>query len=310
VDQAELWERKCAAYRGVAIVYANKHDGPTDVVVRSVTAPTLQDDTANHLAECSVMISSGRLAVSGWESSVVVGELAVPEGPLRVRIGWHGLTEGADFEDWDQERFELTVFPGPLAPVEVLRWWPAWIPPPAESTTAEGLRRFTGPQAAKARASMEPMKRSFWPPYPTTADVRVTSLWRDPADGSNWAHGTGSGGDVLVELSHAEFERLVEEGFPQVRTYARDAEGRVWTADQMPLERAPALLYVKPENWAYLRQLLPADDMQLVELPDGWSRITRRAFDGSGSLEHVETIENDGADGFYQRWPDGAELPP
>jgi hypothetical protein len=50
--------------------------------------------------------------------------------------------------------------------------------------------------------------------------------------------------------------------------------------------------------------------MQLIDLPAGWSRITRRPFERSGPAVLVADIEGDGTDAFYQRWPDGAEIVP
>ena len=45
--------------------------------------------------------------------------------------------------------------------------------------------------------------------------------------------------------------------FPQVRTYARDTDGRLWTSDQMPIARAPALLYVPPDRFALIVATVP-----------------------------------------------------
>jgi len=308
VMQAEVWERKCATNGGVAMVYANKHDGPTDVAVRSSAGAPDLDDGADHVAECSVTISSGRLAVSGWESTNVAGEIAVPLGPLRIRIGWYGLVPDAGYDDWAHERFEVVVFPGPIQPVEVLRWWPPWMPPPDESTTPGGLRRYAGAEAARARASLEPLNRSF-DPSPRHEGIAVTSLWRDPADGSHWAHGTGQGSQVLVELSDEAFTSLEAESYAPVTTHARDRDGRIWQSYMKPIERASVLLHIQSDRWEALQAFLPLDQIHLVELPDGWTRITRRELDGSGGLELVDAVAGDGADGFYQRWRDGTEIP-
>ena len=180
VGWAELEERRCRSSGSGAIVYALKHDGPTEIVVRSVASAPDVDTAADHVAECSLQVPSNRLAVSGWETTVIGGVLAVPAEPVRARIAWFGLTTG----DKSAERFSVTIFPGPLGPVEVLRCWPAWEPPPRESTTPSGLRRYVGVGAAEARGSMEPLPLSFWSPYPQTSDGYVTSLWRDLADGS------------------------------------------------------------------------------------------------------------------------------
>jgi hypothetical protein len=308
VTQAEVWERKCGTNGGAAMVYANKHDGPIEVAVRSSRAEPDLDEAADHVAECSVTTSSGRLAVSGWESTNLGGEIAVPRGPLRVRISWYGLVPDAGYDDWERERFEVVVFPGPIQSVEVLRWWPPWMPPPAETTAPGGLRRFAGVEAARARASLEPLNRSF-DPSPRHEGIAVTSLWRDPADGSHWAHGTGDGSQVLVELSDEAFTSLEAESYEPVTTHARDADGRIWQSYMRPVERASVLLLIQPERWQALQAFLPPDQIHLVELPDGWTRITRRALDGSGGLALVDAVVNEGADGYYQRWRDGTEIP-
>jgi hypothetical protein len=112
----------------------------------------------------------------------------------------------------------------------------------------------------------------------------------------------------LQELSPAAADALAAQGFPPVYTYARDADGRIWSADMMPLERVPALLLIPADRWAMLRSFMPADQIQVVDLPEGWSRITRRALDHTGRAELVDGPIGDGHDGFYQRWRDGAEI--
>jgi hypothetical protein len=114
----------------------------------------------------------------------------------------------------------------------------------------------------------------------------------------------------LQQLPPAEADALAAQGFPPIRTYVRDPVGRIWTCDQIPLERAPALLYLPPERWAMLQTVVPASAMLLVDLPEGWSRITRRRLDGTGGLELVPEGPRPGmTDGFYQRWRDGQEIP-
>ena len=67
--------------------------------------------------------------------------------------------------------------------------------------------------------------------------------------------------------------------FPQVRTYALDTNGWIWTSDQMPIARAPALLYVPPDRFAFIPVTPPADEILLVDLPDGL-RLDHAADDG------------------------------
>jgi hypothetical protein len=305
VAQALLWEQKCAASGGAAIVYTLKQYGSTGVVVRSWPSPPRLDEGADHVAECSVALSGKRLAVSGWESSVVAGVISVPNGPLRVRVGWFGLPLEHEAHDGELEHFELDVFPGPPGPVEVLHCWPAWAPPPPESTTADGLRVYRGARAAAAREAMEWIPLLFWSPYPETTDGTVSSLWRDPVDGSRWADGSGVGSHrVLRELTAEEAAAIEAQGFPSVYTYAVDGDGRVWTSGMMPLERVPCLNLVPPGQFEMMKGLTGGlVGVSVVDLPDGWRRIFRLPRDGQGTRVQVpfvdETIE-----GFYQRWRD------
>jgi hypothetical protein len=310
VAQAQLEERRCASSGSAAIIYALKHDGPTGIVVRSVAPAPVLDEAADHLAECSLHLPGGRLAVSGWETTVIGGVIAIPAEPLRARIAWFGLARSAETGDEAAESFMVTLFPGPTGPVDVLRCWPAWAPPVAESTTTSGLRRFAGTRAAEARQSMEPLPLGFWPPYPQTTDGYVTSLWRDPADGSRWADGRGEGDhEVLRELTPDEADVLEGQGFPQVHTYAMDADGRIWTSGQMPIERTPCLNLIQRTHFQTVRGLLGDEALRMIELPPGWNRLYRLARDGRGGHVPVDAID-DADDAYYQRWPDDGPGPP
>jgi hypothetical protein len=48
--------------------------------------------------------------------------------------------------------------------------------------------------------------------------------------------------------------------------------------------------------------------VRIIDLPDGWGRITRRPLDRSGPADLVPDVAGDGDDGFYHRWRDGAEI--
>lgn len=310
VDDALLWEQRCASGDWGAIVYTLKSGGPTPVVARSWPAAPPIDDAAEHLAECSITVPSGRLALSGWDSDNVAGVLPVPGVPLRVRIGWYGLERETAEDDPDVEHLTIDVFPGDVAPTVVRRCWPPWTPPPRESTTQDGRRMYAGAAAAEARKRLEWVPRMFWSPYPETPDGSVTGLWRDPLDGTRWADGSGPGGHAyLRELSADEADALEAQGFPSVRTYAIDADGRVWTSDVMPLERVPCLNLVSPSRFEMLKGL--ADDrvgVQVIDLPPGWDRLVRRPRQGGGPPVEVAGVD-DADDGMYQRWRDDQPAP-
>jgi hypothetical protein len=315
VSQAELWERRCASTGGVAIVYTLKQYGVSEVEVRSVQGPAALDG-ADHVAEFSMVVPSGRLALSGWETTVISATLDVPTEPIRIRISWFGLTRSLESEDETAERFEVEVFPGPDGPVETLRWWPTWAPPAAESSRPNGMRWFTGPKAATARESMEWIPLMFWSPYPSLPDGSgsVTSMWRDPQDDSRWADGSGIGSHkVLAELSSDEARALEAQGFPNVRTYAIDGDGRIWTSDVMPVERTPCLNLVAPAHFEMVKGLSGGDGdrvpgIQVIDLPPGWGRIIRRPRATGTPPEEVAAVD-DAIDGFYQRWRDDQPAP-
>ena len=312
VSQAELWERRCASQGAAAIVYTLKQYGETTVDLRSVPRPSALG-AADHIAEFSMVIPSGRLAVSGWETSVISGILNVPVEPVRVRVSWFGLTRSLESEDDGDEAFEIEVFPGLSGPVETIRCWPTWAPPPAESGRSNGMRWFSGPKAADARESMNWTPLLFWPPYPSLPDGSgsVTSMWHDPRDDSRWAHGSGSGShEVLCELTPDEARALEAQGYPSVRTYAIDGDGRIWTSDVMPLERVPCLNLVP--QWQFDTVTAMSGGLvghQVIDLPRGWSRLIRRPRDTGTPPEEVDAIDDTDQSSLYQRWRDDQPAP-
>jgi hypothetical protein len=308
VSQAELWERRCTSFGSAAIVYTLKQHGPTVVVAHSGPGPSAPDG-ADHIAEFSMVVPSGRLAFSGWDTSEVAGTLDVPTAPLRVRIQWIGLDREMESEDDNAEEFRVDVFPDPKGPGETILCWPTWAPPTPASSRSTGLRLLAGPKAEEARASMEWVPLLFWPPYPTLPDGYVTSMYRDARDDSRWAHGTGSGGHAaLLELTPEEARDLEAQGFPSVRTFAIDKDGRIWTSDVMPLERVPCLNLVPPWQFEAVKGMSGGlVGTQVIDLPAGWGRLIRRPREG-GPPEEVAAID-DASDGLYQRWHDGQPAP-
>jgi hypothetical protein len=320
VDTARLVEERCATLEAGLQVLVPERDARVPTIVRVVAQPGEIEAEWDHVAETSLQIPSGRAQVYSWMvEEDLAGELDLPTEPLRARIHWGGL------ERWLHEphrpvdegpgavHLRIDLFPGRAAEVgrvQTLRTWHFWVPPVHESTTADGLRRFRGLAAAPLRAGLTLIERRFWFPYPTTEEGSVQALWRDPETASRWASGTGrTGHPFLQELTEDEADALDAQGFPPVRTYARDADGRIWSADLLPLERAPALLLIPPERWAMFQGLFTGDEVQVVDLPAGWSRITRRPLGGAGSPVLVGAPDGDGSDALYQRWPDGAEIP-
>ena len=271
----------------------------------------------DHAAEVGFRVPTGRLIVFSWmPDEDVVGELAVPTEPLIARIHWGGLEAWLTDSSYRSTggpsplRLRIDLVPGEIAGVRTLRTWHLWEPPIHESTSPSGLRRIRGWAAAERQSSLIPGKTRFFPPYPTTDEGEVSSIWQDPTDGSRWASGRGGtmGHPFLQELTPDEDAALEAQGFPPVQTFARDADGRIWGAFDMPIERATGMRHLRSDQWAALRQIYPADQIRIVDLPDGWSRITRRNEDGTGPAVFVDAVPGDGEDGVYVRWRDGAEV--
>ena len=323
LDFDRYWEEKCIAIPGGVQISLPDQNGDIPTEIRLLDEPAQIEPEWEHVTEIGLHAPSGRLQVYSWmPDEDLAGEIEVPSEPLIARIHWAGLEKWlVDVEANDREssvhdvRLRVDLVPGELGEVRTLRTWHEWAPPEHESIGADGLRRFRGTAVAARQATLEPSDRKFWSPYPTTEEGSVHSLWRDPADGSRWALGSGPGGQFLQELTSDEAAALEGESFPGGYTYARDSDGRIWSADQIPIERAPALTYIPPENWAFLQQLFESGGldllggMRLVDLPTGWNRITLRRRDGDGHPELVDDLTEDASVGVYQRWPDDSEIP-
>lgn len=323
LDFDRYFEEKCASIPGGVQISVPEQNGDVPTEIRVLERPRSIERAWEHVAEIGLHSATGRFQLYSWlPDEDLATEIEVPRDPLVARIHWGGLEAWlAHVEAHDHESaahdvtLRIDLMPGAAGGVRTLRTWHEWAPVEHESVGPTGLRVVRGTAVASRRAGLELSDRTFWPPYPTTHEGSVHALGRDPGDGSRWALGSGRGGPFLQELSPDEAARLEAESFQRIYTYARDADGRIWAADQMPLERVPALQLVSPDRWAYLQELFAGDathllgGMQLVDLPPGWSRITRRELDGTGRAELVVDIEDDGSNGLYQRWPDDAEIP-
>lgn len=122
--QEHLWSDGVSA----AVVTA-RTDGPVPVRIE-VLADAPSDGELPpewmHVAECS-LDPAGRLAVVGWDSDDPVATVSVGPGPQRLRVGWtglvEGLVEGVDGEGRSDEAIHIQVWPAPIAPTVVVRWW-------------------------------------------------------------------------------------------------------------------------------------------------------------------------------------------
>lgn len=285
--------------------------------VRVLNAGGSIEDQWEHVAEVGFQAKGGRLQVYSWmPDEDLAAEIDVPTDPSIGRIHWAGLGHWfrlvmaqRHLEASTVLRLRIDLFPGTLESVRTLRSWAGWVPPIQESRGTNGLLRLRGEAARSRRAALVPTGRRFWPPYPASQDGNVTALLRDPRSGSSWAEGFDEGQEFLQELTPDEAEALRPQSFAEIQTYARDSLGRIWSAGLTPLERAPALEYVPDEGWDRVQQILGRDEYQLIDLPEGWGRITRWAVDPTATRDLVTSVEDRGPRDVFQRWPDGAEIP-
>jgi len=317
-DNTLLWEQHCGALGDGIQVLVPERDEDVSTQVRVLESRGAIEPEWEQVAEVGLRVPTGRLVVFSWMvDEDLAGEVDVPTEPQIARIHWAGLDAWLADRSYRETggpgpiRVRVDLAPGELEAVRTLREWQPWAPPVHESTRPDGLQVYRGVGADRRRQGLEPLPIRFWHPYPTIDEGSVTSMWRDPADGSRWADGSGGPWShaFLRELSGAEADALAAQGFPPVRTYARDAAGRIWSADMVPLERASALLLIPPERWTMFQGLFTREEIEIVDLPAGWSRITRRPFGGAGSPVIVGSLDGDGNDALYQRWRDGAEIP-
>ena len=305
-EVAEAWlnERQAGPATNGAIVHTEKRYGDTSVSVRVLASLPVDRPTADHQVELSFTIPSGRLGVYAWGEIEPAAVVTVPTGSLRCRISWTGLGRGTPLEDEPPslEALAIEVAPGDAAEPIVTRMWPAWAPPAHEATRANGLRRYAGPAAFEHRRSLDWIDTvRFWGPGPTLPDGEVHSLYRDPATAARWAWASHQGVQVLLELDEAEADAISAQGFDNAVVFARDADGRVWSSDEVPMQRA-LCLNLEDDNRADLLRAYGRETRD-IELPQGWGRIVRRRRDTGELAGEVERVDDDPAF-FYQRWRD------
>ncbi|MHB8959442.1 MAG: hypothetical protein ACYDAN_07430 [Candidatus Limnocylindrales bacterium] len=314
-EWGNLWERKAAPVDEAGIIFlTRKQAGDTRIVVQVADVlPARADPAADHVVELGLRCESGRLRFTGWETSDAGFELAVPAGPLRVRVQWLGLARAVELEEAgdfdgveDAESLRCDIAPGEAEGVRVVRWWREWVPPAPEASTLSGLRLLAGPAAMQHRATLEPVSLTFWSPYPQLFGGHVTSMWRDATTGVRWANGMRGGHPMLAELTADEADELASQGFFAGHTFARDERGRIWSSGEIPIERTPCLNYIAPDHYNVVRALHLSQ--REVPLPDGWSRVYERDLEGR-LVGLVADVPDGATSNTYQRWPDNGPGP-
>ncbi len=98
----EGYERGLEAIGGFAYVGTTMYDNPTKVVVRvHDMAPGPPDGEADRVAE-ACLAGSGDVAVLNWEvGDDAMAVVAVPSGPVAIRVSWHGTAAAAAHPDCD-----------------------------------------------------------------------------------------------------------------------------------------------------------------------------------------------------------------
>ena len=118
-DDEDIRRRIKAAPFVVVVQPVRNMEVPVEIEVASALPPLVLDDW-DHVAEASIEIPSGRLEIhecTGGSIDIV----SVPPGSYRVRACFAGLgTLSEDGLDGD-DRYHITLWPAPPAPVEVLK---------------------------------------------------------------------------------------------------------------------------------------------------------------------------------------------
>jgi len=118
-DRDDLVRRIKAAPYVVVIQPVRNMDVPVTLDIVDA-APPLDLDAFDHVAEASLDLPSGRLEIHECTGGSI-DILTVAPGTYRVRACFAGLDtlseDGLDGED----RYDLTLWPAPAAPVEVLK---------------------------------------------------------------------------------------------------------------------------------------------------------------------------------------------
>lgn len=80
----------------------------------------------DHVAECSIELSSGRLQVHECTGGAAL-DLQFDPGTYRVRVQFSGLDtlseDGVDGED----RYRITLWPGSPVPITIVKQWPGTV---------------------------------------------------------------------------------------------------------------------------------------------------------------------------------------
>ena len=121
VTQEDVVRRLAIAPEG-AVVHAERNMTVPVIVRVRRDAPGEPSSDCDHVTECSIDVTTGRLVVMGlMDDPDTAARIALPPGPYRMRachrglrtLGWNGL-EGDD-------SYELTLWPAPMAALAVLK---------------------------------------------------------------------------------------------------------------------------------------------------------------------------------------------
>lgn len=115
--------------------------------------PVLDLEAWDHVAEVSLELRSGRVALGGVEGAVEHDPISVAPGWYRLRSSAVGLDDADEMDGGD--RYRLQLWPHPAAIPEVRKWWSPWNPADTQPRrTTAGGRIVVGPEAHDLRVQM------------------------------------------------------------------------------------------------------------------------------------------------------------
>lgn len=85
--------------------------------------PGCEDSKCDHVVECGVALPTGKLQVVECGGRPVVFDLKVSQGSYRMRVEFAGLATLSEDGIEGDDRYKLTLWPGPPAPLRIRKQW-------------------------------------------------------------------------------------------------------------------------------------------------------------------------------------------
>lgn len=121
VTQDDVERRLAIAPEGAIIHTARNTTVPVTVRI-APCAPGEPDADCDHVTECSIDVTTGRLVVMGlMDYADAATRIALAPGPYRMRACHRGLRTLSRNGLEGDDRYELTLWPAPMAALAVLK---------------------------------------------------------------------------------------------------------------------------------------------------------------------------------------------